>query len=248
MATVRTVAGTAPHHLKTTHACASVGLRSPSTPSAVDGRNIQTLSTARTPSTPKLNVRGLARMFRRMDETNQTLETQIQSSYVQHWPLGVRGWRQLLIHGFEYLVHLLSKGVTFAYFWLVSIKSNIFIRSTLCFNLLCSTTLSHRQVESEDSRPQESKPDEEQFQLLFLLLPCAVSVPSAFPVPFHGLCAPASDFAIWLTFLLKRDSLSFCFNKTYQKHIFAGRATRKCKRHWKRHWKGTGNRHGTWQQ
>ena len=29
-----------------------------------------------------LNVRGLASMFRRMDETNQTLETQIQSSYV----------------------------------------------------------------------------------------------------------------------------------------------------------------------
>ena len=74
----RTVAGTALHHLKTTHACASVGLRSPSTPSTVDGRNIQTLSTTWTPSTPKLNVRGLARMFRRMDETNQTLETQIQ--------------------------------------------------------------------------------------------------------------------------------------------------------------------------
>ena len=84
MATVRTVAGTARHRLKTTHACASVGLRSPSTPSTVDGRDIQTLSTTRTPSTPKLNVRGLARMFRRMDETNQTLETQIQSSYVQH--------------------------------------------------------------------------------------------------------------------------------------------------------------------
>ena len=86
-------------------------------------------------------------------------------------------------------------------------------------------------------------------KILFLLLPCAVSVPSAFPVPFpvpfHGLCAPASDFAMWLTFLLKRDSLSFCFNKTYQKHIFAGRATRKCKRHWKRHWKGTGKGLGT---
>ena len=113
---------------------------------------------------------------------------------------GVRGWRQLLIHGFEHLVHLLSEGVTFAYFWLVSIKSNIFIRSTLCFHLLCSTTLSHRHVASEDSRRRESKPDEEQFQLLFLLLPCAVSVPSAFPVPFpvpfHGLCAPASDFAM----------------------------------------------------
>ena len=50
----------------------------------VDGRNIQTLSTMWTPSTPKLNVGGLARMFRRMDETNQTLETKIQSSYVQH--------------------------------------------------------------------------------------------------------------------------------------------------------------------
>ena len=117
---------------------------------------------------------------------------------------GVRGWRQLLIHGFEYLVHLLSKAVTFAHFWLVSIKSNIFVRSTLCFNFLCSTTLSHRHVASEDSRRQESKPDEEQFQLRFLLLPCAVSVPSAFPlpfpvpfpVPFHGLCAPDSDFAM----------------------------------------------------
>ena len=57
MATVRTVAGTARHHLITTHACASVGLRSPSTPSTVDGRNIQTLCTTWTPSTPKLNVR-----------------------------------------------------------------------------------------------------------------------------------------------------------------------------------------------
>ena len=42
--------------------------------------------------------------------------------------------------------------------------------------------------------------DAGQFQLLFLLLPCAVSVPSPFlapfPVPFHGLCAPASDFAM----------------------------------------------------
>ena len=36
------------------------------------------------PSTPKLNVRDLARVFRRMDETNQTLERQIQSSYGQH--------------------------------------------------------------------------------------------------------------------------------------------------------------------
>ena len=223
MATVRTVAGTARHHLKTTHACASVGLRSPSTPSTVDGRNIQTLSTTWTPSTPKLNVRGLARMFRRMDETNQTLETQIQSSYVQHWPLGVRGWRQLLAHGFEYLVHLLSKGVTFAYFGLVSIKSNIFIRSTLCFNFLCSTTLSHRHVASEDSRRQESKPDEEQFQLRFLLLPCAVSVPSAFPVPFpvpfaRFSCAPASknDVCHVTHFCCyKRDNLiSFSFNKT----------------------------------
>ena len=50
----------------------------------VDGRNIQNLSTTWTPSTPKLYVGGLARMFRRMDETNQNLETQIQSSYVQH--------------------------------------------------------------------------------------------------------------------------------------------------------------------
>ena len=209
MATVRTVAGTARHHLKTTHACASVGLRSPSTPSTVDGRNIQTLSTTRTPSTPKLNVRALARMFRRMDETNQTLETQIQSSYVQHWPLGVRGWRQLLIHGFEYLIHLLSKAVTFAYFWLVSIKSNIFIRSTLCSNLLCSTTLSHRHVASEDSRPQESKPDEEQFQLLFLLLPCAVSVPSAFPVPFQCLFQCLFTVCVRLPVILPCDSL-FC--------------------------------------
>ena len=80
-------------------------------------------------------------------------------------------------------------------------------------------------------------------------LSSAFPVPLPFPVPFHGLCAPASDFAMWLTFLLKRDSLSFCFNKTYQKHIFAGRATRKCKRrwkrHWKRHWKGTGKGLGT---
>ena len=109
MATVRTVAGTARHHLKTTHACEVSGRRPHPVP---------------------------------------------------------------------------SRGVTFAYFWLVSIKSNIFIRSTLCFNLLRSTTLSHRHVASEDSRRQESKPDEEQFQLLFLLLPCAASVPSAFPVPF----------------------------------------------------------------
>ena len=125
--------------------------------------------------------------------------------------------------------------MTFADFWLVSIKSNIFIRCTLRFHLLCSTTLSHRHVASEDSRRRESKPDEEQFQLLFLLLPCAVSVPSAFPVPFpvpfHGLCAPASYL--------------FASTKLNQKHIFAGRATRKCKRHWKGHWKGTGKGLGT---
>ena len=138
--------------------------------------------------------------------------------------------------------------MTFAYFWLVSIKSNIFIRSTLCSNLLCSTTLSHRHVASEDSRPQESKPDEEQFQLLFLLLPCAVSVPSAFPVPFQCLFQCLFTVCVRLPvilpcdslLLLKRDSLSFCFNKTYQKHIFAGRATRKCKRHWKGTGKGLG--------
>ena len=41
----------------------------------VDGRNIQTLSTTWTPSTPKLNVRDLVGVFGRMDETNQTLET-----------------------------------------------------------------------------------------------------------------------------------------------------------------------------
>ena len=71
---------------------------------------------------------------------------------------------------------------------------------------------------------------------------CSQSLSSAFcHVPFALSRGPAR----------KRDRLSFCFNKTYQKHIFAGRATRKCKRHWKRHWKGwkgTGNKHGTWQQ
>ena len=64
MATVRTVAGTARNHLKTTHACASVDLRSPFTPSTVDGRNIQSLSTTWTPSNPQLTVRDLARVFR----------------------------------------------------------------------------------------------------------------------------------------------------------------------------------------
>ena len=106
-------------------------------------------------------------------------------------------------------------------------QSNIFIRSTLCFSFLCSTTLSHRHVASEDSRRQESKPDEEQFQLLFLRLPCAVSVPSAFPVPFpvpfHGLCAPASDFAMWLTFLLKEIAYLFVSTKlTRNTFLLAG--------------------------
>ena len=65
----------------------------------VDGRNIQTLSTTRTPSTPKLNVRGLARMLQRMDETNQTLETQIQSSYevlqecCGEWTKQIKPWK-----------------------------------------------------------------------------------------------------------------------------------------------------------
>ena len=104
---------------------------------------------------------------------------------------------------------VLSKGVTFAYFWLVSIKSNIFIRSTLCFNLLCSTTLSHRHVASDDSRRQESKPDEEQFQLLFLLLPCAVSVPSAFPAPFQCLFQCLLTACVRLPVILPCDSL-FC--------------------------------------
>ena len=155
-----------------------------------------------------------------------------------------------MIHGLEYLVHLLSKGVTCAYYWLVSIKSNIFIRSTLCFNFLCSTTLSHRHVASEDSRRQESKPDEEQFQLLFLLLPCAVSVPSAFPVPFQCLfqclftvCVRLPVIlpcdSLFYSLLLKRDSLSFCFSKTYQKHIFAGRATIKVQKALERDWEQT---------
>ena len=134
MATVRTVAGTARHHLKTTHAC------------EVSGRRPHPV---------------------------------------------------------------LSKGVTFAYFWLVRIKSSIFIRSTLCFNLLCSTTLSHRHVASEDSRRQESKPDEEQFQLLFLLLPCAVSVPSAFPAPFQCLFQCLFTVCVRLPVILPCDSL-FC--------------------------------------
>ena len=41
MATIRTVAGTARHQLKTTHACASVGLRSPSTPNTADGETFK---------------------------------------------------------------------------------------------------------------------------------------------------------------------------------------------------------------
>ena len=147
MATVKAIPGTARRHLKTTHPCASVGLRSPYTPSTVDGRNIQTLSTTWTPSTPKLNVRGLARMFRRMDKTNQSRKRKFNQVMFNI------GWRQLLIHGFENLVHLLSKGVTFAYFWLVSIKSNIFIRSTLCFHLLCSTTLSSTRCERGQQTP-----------------------------------------------------------------------------------------------
>ena len=39
-------------------------------------KHIQTLPTTWTPSTPKLNVRDLVGVFRRMDETNKTLETQ----------------------------------------------------------------------------------------------------------------------------------------------------------------------------
>ena len=143
--------------------------------------------------------------------------------------------------------------MTFAYFCLVSVKSNIFARSTLCFHLLCSTTLSHRHAASEDSRRQESKPDEEQFQLLFLLLPCAVSVPSAFPTPFHCLFLCLFTVCVRPPVILPCDSLFcekeiadlFVSTKLNQKHIFAGRATRKCKRHWKRHWQGTGKGLGT---
>ena len=71
----------------------------------VDGRNIQALSTTWTPSIPKLNVRGLARMFRRTDETNQALETQVQFNQVMfnidlwrsgvgdsYWYMGLNIW------------------------------------------------------------------------------------------------------------------------------------------------------------
>ena len=56
--------------------------------------------------------------------------------------------------------------------------------------------------------------DAGQFQLLFLLLPCAVFVPSAFPVPFPVPFAlsrgPASKNVFLVSFVeTKRSSISF---------------------------------------
>ena len=102
-------------------------------------------------------------------------------------PASLENNTRMCVCGSPLAVHnpVLSIGVTFASFWLVSIKSNIFIRSTLCFHLLRSTTLSSTRCE-RGQQTSGKQPDEEQFQLLFLLLPCAVSVPSAFS---RFLCA-----------------------------------------------------------
>ena len=43
--------------------------------------------------------------------------------------------------------------------------------------------------------------DAGQFQLLFLLLPCAVSVPSPFPVPFALSRGPASKNVFLVSFV-----------------------------------------------
>ena len=134
--------------------------------------------------------------------------------------------------------------MTFAYFWLVSIKSNIFIRSTLCFNPLCSTTLSHRHVASEDSRRQESSSS-------YCSYCC--HVPCLFPVPFQCLFQCLFTVCVRLPVILPCDSLFckkeiaylFVSTKLTRNTFFAGRATKKCKRHWKRHWKGTGKGLGT---
>ena len=137
-------------------------------------------------------------MFRRMDETNQTLETQIQSSYVQHWPLGVRGLATVIDTWVLNIWSIYCLGVMFAYYWLVSIKSNIFIRSTLCFNLLCSTTfhIDTLRARTADVRKASQMKSSSSYCSYCCHVPCLFPVPfqCLFPVPFHGLCAPASDF------------------------------------------------------
>ena len=60
--------------------------------------------------------------------------------------------------------------------------------------------------------------DAGQFQLLFLLLPCAVSVPSPFPapfpVPFVALSrGPASKNVFLVSLLKQKDKLSLCSKK-----------------------------------
>ena len=89
-------------------------------------------------------------------------------------------------------------------------------------------------------------------------VPRAFSVPCPvpFPVPFHGLRAPASDFAMSLTFFGLKKKLFFLLqqhlletNFSWQGHEKVQKALEKAlEKALKRHWKGTGGRHGTWQQ
>ena len=86
----------------------------------------------------------------------------------------------------------------------------------------------HGHVASEDSRRQESKPDEEQFQLLFLLSLCTVFSQCLFTV-----CVRLPMICHVSHFFAKNRQRFFFLTKTYKKRHFAGRATRKSKR--KRH-------------
>ena len=81
--------------------------------------------------------------------------------------------------------------------------------------------------------------DAGQFQLLFLLLPCAVSVPSPFPVPYPVPFAlsrgPASKNVFLVSFLLRQKDKLFLEQKNESHGKITGRRTQTVKRHWKRH-------------
>ena len=88
--------------------------------------------------------------------------------------------------------------------------------------------------------------DAGQFQLLCLLLPCAVSAPSAFsvpfPVPFALSRGPASKNLFLASFVKQKEKLSLLAKK--KMNHMAKSLAQTVKRRWRRHWEQTRR----WQQ
>ena len=82
-------------------------------------------------------------------------------------------------------------------------------------------------------------------------------VPCLFPVPFQCLSSAFSSAFCTFSWPCQQKCVSgkFCWNKKIS-YLFLAKKWVTWQNHWqahtkgtvKRHWKGTGNRHGTWQQ